>query len=88
MVINGDISAFGCKVLSDEYSNPSLIILTFFALPIVFDFATIAASTPLVEVIDEKSGNCLYPLPPEIISILSIGPCTLVELVVVLHIYS
>ena len=38
IVINGDINAIGCKVLSEEYWNPSLIILTSFALPIDVDF--------------------------------------------------
>ena len=47
IVINGDIKALGCKVLSEEYSKPSLIILTFPLFPIVFDSATIEASTPV-----------------------------------------
>jgi hypothetical protein len=41
IVISGDIDAVGCKVLSEEYSNPSLIILTSFALPIDVDFGVI-----------------------------------------------
>ena len=41
IVISGDMYAVGCRVLSEEYSNPSLIILTSFALPIVDDFAII-----------------------------------------------
>ena len=41
IVTSGDIDADGCKVLSEEYSNPSLMILTSFALPIDFDFGII-----------------------------------------------
>ena len=47
-----------------------------------FDFATIAAFTPPTEDILERSGNLLYPLPPETILILDIDPSALVELVV------
>ena len=41
IVISGDINAVGCKVLSEEYWNPSLIILTSFALPIDVDLGVI-----------------------------------------------
>ena len=41
IVINGDMNAIGCKVLSEEYWNPSLTILTSFALPIDVDFEVI-----------------------------------------------
>jgi hypothetical protein len=44
IVINGDMYAVGCKVLSEEYSNPSLIILISLALPIVVDFEIMYAS--------------------------------------------
>lgn len=39
--ITGDIYAVGCKVLSEEYSNPSSIILTSLTFPIFCDFAII-----------------------------------------------
>jgi hypothetical protein len=41
IVISGDIDAVGCKVLSEEYSNPSLMILISLALPINVDFGVI-----------------------------------------------
>ena len=41
--------AVGCKVLSEEYSNPSLIILISLALPIVVDFEIMYASWPSLE---------------------------------------
>ena len=82
IVINGDMKAFGCKVLSEEYSKPSLIILTFPLFPIVSDSATIEASVPLTEFVELKSGTFLYPLPPETILILLMGPCALTEVVV------
>jgi len=59
IVITGDMNAVGCKVLSEEYSNPSLIILTSFALPIVDDFAIIYASLPSKEFNDTNTGSFL-----------------------------
>ena len=41
IVTNGDIDADGCNVLSEEYSNPSLMILISLALPINVDFGVI-----------------------------------------------
>ena len=38
IIISGDTAAIGCKVLSDEYWNPSSIILTSFAFPMDVDF--------------------------------------------------
>ena len=84
-VINGDICAFGCNVLSDEYSNPSLRILTSLTCPIVVDvgiiFGTINASVAIVEPAPTKIGTSLYPLPPEIILILSINPFAVLDVV-------
>ena len=48
IVIIAGIFAFGCKVLSEEYSNPSLIILTFFVLPIDLEDAIKLASFAVV----------------------------------------
>ena len=73
--------AIGFKVLSEEYSNPSLIILTSFGFPSVVDFGTMYAPVPFSEFEPVKIGNFLYPVPPEIISILSIAPCADFELV-------
>ena len=42
------IFAFGCRVLSDEYSNPSLIILTLLVLPTEFDCASKLAPDAVV----------------------------------------
>ena len=47
MLTTGDINASGPKVLSDEYSYPISIILTFLILPIVLDAAIMFASVPL-----------------------------------------
>ena len=40
IVMRGDMYAIGCKVLSEEYSKPSLIIRSSLTFPIVFDFGT------------------------------------------------
>ena len=68
--IKGEINAFGFKVLSDEYSNPSLIILTWFALPIDFEEGITYAPVPEVLSIPLKLGNLLYPVPLKLISAL------------------
>ena len=61
--------------MSEEYSKPSLIILTFSILPIVLDCGIIKASlAPIVEDDPTYFGNDLYPDPGENIFILSIGP--------------
>ena len=75
------IFAFGCKVLSDEYSNPSLITLTLLVLPTDLDFAIKFASTAVVLEDPTKFGNFLYPDPPETILILLIGPSAVNEVV-------
>ena len=63
-MIKGEIYAFGFRVLSDEYSNPSLIILTWFALPTDFEAGIIYAPDPVAKVpIPIKLGNLLYPNP-------------------------
>ena len=58
IVINGEISAVGCRVLSEEYSNPSLITLTVSALPIVLEVGTIYASLPSEPVTSVNTGYC------------------------------
>ena len=73
--------AVGCKVLSEEYSNPSLIILISLALPIVVDFEIMYASWPSLEFDPIKIGDFLYSDPPETILILLIPPFADVELV-------
>ena len=57
IVINGDMNALGFKVLSDEYSNPSLIILIWFVFPIDFDLAITCPPLPSVEEVPTKLGN-------------------------------
>lgn len=73
--------AVGCNVLSEEYSNPSLIILISLALPIVVDFEIIYASRPSLEFDPIKIGDFLYSDPPETMLILLIPPFADVELV-------
>ena len=51
--------ANGCNVLSEEYSNPSFVILNSFIFPIVFDFGMRYASLPLTELDPLKNGNFL-----------------------------
>ena len=58
IVINGEISAVGCRVLSEEYSNPSLITLTVSALPMVLEVGTIYASLPSEPVTSVNTGYC------------------------------
>ena len=61
--------------MSEEYSKPSLIILTFSTSPIELDCGIIKASLdPIVEDPPTYFGNDLYPDPDENISILLIGP--------------
>ena len=50
----------GFNVLSDEYSNPSFITLTFSTFPIVLDCGTITASFPIDDpTIPRKIGSFL-----------------------------
>ena len=55
----GETNASGLNVLSDEYSYPKSIILTFLILPIDFDVAIIFASEPSVLLTVLNSGNFL-----------------------------
>ena len=74
--------AFGCSVLSEEYSNPWFIILTLFAFPTEPDLAIKYASFAVVFEDPTKFGNFLYPDPPETMLILLIGPSTFNDSVV------
>ena len=57
ILIKGEIYANGFKVLSDEYSKPSLIILTCKGLPIALDFGKMVRLTPSVEEVPTRVGN-------------------------------
>ena len=60
MFIFEAIRLSGSKVLSEEYSKPSFIILTFSIFPIVSEFATMTAPVPwVVPPIPMKLGNFL-----------------------------
>ena len=86
IVISGDMYAMGCKVLSEEYSKPSLIIRSSLILPIFFDFGTIYASFPFFVFSPSNIGSFLYPDPPETMLILWIGPFAEIEFVLYLKI--
>lgn len=86
--IFGFIAAFGLKVLSEEYSKSLLKILNSFGFPILVESKTIDALFPSAEFDPLRDGGLVYPDPPEIILILSIGPFAEVDVVVyfrVLH---
>ena len=80
--IFGDMKASGCKVLSEEYSNPSLIILVLLIIPISLEFKETNKFSPFAEVILEIEGNFLYPEPPDNKCILFAGPDAVNEVVV------
>ena len=82
ITIVGDISISGLNVLSEEYSNPSLITFTLLTLPIISDSATISAPSPSEEEDPTKFGSFLYPYPPESILTLSTPPFSVKEVVV------
>ena len=81
-IIFGDILAFGCKVLSEEYSNFSLITLDSLSKPISLEPKETDKFLPFVVFTDESAGNFLYWDPPDIRLTLFTGPDADVEVVV------
>ena len=55
----GAVNPSGCKVLSDEYSYPILLILNFLILPIDLESGTILAFIPSTDDTDLNVGNFL-----------------------------
>ena len=81
-LIFGDIKTCGLKVISEEYSKFSLIILVSLIFPIVSEFKETDKFFPLIVFTFESDGNFLYSDPPDIILILFTGPEDDVEVVV------
>ena len=81
-IIFGDIKTFGFKVLSEEYSNFSLIDLVSLTKPILLDFKETDKFLPFIVLTFESEGNFLYWDPPDISLTLFTGPDADIEVVV------
>ena len=68
------MKASGCNVLSDEYSNPSFIILVSIMFPISSELRETNRFSPFVEVTFDKEGSFLYSDPPDRSFTLFAGP--------------